>query len=40
MAPFDDILFMDDDFDDPSTKDDPVEIVPLYKVLKAVFNDK
>ncbi|HHH3303888.1 TPA: hypothetical protein ACPY7V_004552, partial [Escherichia coli] len=25
----DDILFMDDDFDDPSTKDDPVENSPL-----------
>ncbi|HAO0433592.1 TPA: hypothetical protein IGZ98_003331, partial [Escherichia coli] len=29
VAPFDDILFMDDDFDDPSTKDDPVENSPL-----------
>ncbi|HFV4611067.1 TPA: DUF5507 domain-containing protein [Escherichia coli] len=29
VAPFDDILFMDDDFDDSSSEDDPVENSPL-----------
>ncbi len=29
VAPFDDILFMDDDFDDSSSEDDPVENSPV-----------
>ncbi|HDP6909330.1 DUF5507 domain-containing protein [Escherichia coli] len=29
VAPFDDILFMDDDFDDNSPEDDPVENIPV-----------
>lgn len=29
VAPFDDILFMDDDFDDSSSEDDPLRIVLL-----------
>ncbi len=45
VAPFDGISSMDDDFDDSSSEENslrivPLRIVPLYKVLKAVFNDK
>lgn len=29
VAPFDDILFMDDDFDDNSPEDAPVENIPV-----------
>lgn len=29
VAPFDDILFMDDDFDDSYPEDDPVENIPV-----------
>lgn len=29
VAPFDDILFMDDDFDDNSPEDAPVEKIPV-----------